>query len=183
MTDTLEEQVQALAALVKTLQAENAQLKQTVQGPHASNLSGSGGATSSSTSSSHTDNPTQERVYIQAPRERKCPRFSGKMSQDSITVEDWVEEARKSLAVRQAMPAVQATFLCDLLDGEAKKEVKFSSAQERDDPEEIFKILLENFGCDTPYVVLQKTILPTQTTGGRINNRVFPCPARVNGIT
>lgn len=57
------------------------------------------------------------------PRERKCPRFSGDIVQDGLIVEDWVEEAKKSLSVQHTSLVEQATFLFDLLDGEAKREV------------------------------------------------------------
>lgn len=35
--------------------------------------------------------------YVYVPRERKCPRFSGKRSHDAMTVEDRVKEVSRSL--------------------------------------------------------------------------------------
>lgn len=150
----VEEQIRALTELVKQLQAENKQLKDrdTIPAPqfpdHTANGTGS--------------NPAPERVYIYAPRERKCPRFSGSTAQGNMSVEEWVEEARKSLSVQRTSLIEQAAFLCDLLDGEAKREVKFSSPEVRANPEAIFTVLLDNFGCDQTYVTLQKQFFQRQ---------------------
>ena len=35
--------------------------------------------------------------YVYVPRERKCPKFTGKMSVDLLTVEQWIEEVRRCL--------------------------------------------------------------------------------------
>ena len=153
--ENMEDKIRALKELVTELQADNTRLReaatpQPVQQVEVLNPE------SSSTIVTNAVVPPVERVYIQAPRERKCARFSGKMSQDAITVEDWVEEARMSLASRFMTSKEQASFLYDLLDGEAKREVKFSSREERENPDSILAILQENFGCSQSYVVLQK---------------------------
>ena len=151
MSET-EEQIKTLTELAKKLQAENNSLKDrgntlNVEAPESLNHVIPGGARNS---------PAAEWVYIHAPTERKCPRFSGVMVQDGLTVEDWVEEAKKSLSLRQTPPTQQAAFLCDLLDGEAKREIKFLNADDRANPESIFSVLLINFGCDQTYVTLQR---------------------------
>lgn len=92
----------------------------------------------------------------------KFPRSSGIMAQDHMTVEEWVEEARKSLSTQQMSLLEQATFLYDLLGGEAKREIKFISPSDRANPETIFTILLDNFGCDQTYVTLQKLFFQRQ---------------------
>ena len=148
-----EEQIKVLTELVKQLQTENTRLKD--RGNETVNVEAPG-STSHVAANRSSNSPAPERVYVYAPRERKCPRFAGVMVQDGLTVEDWVEEARKSLSVRQTSPAEQAAFLCDLLDGEAKREVKFGSPADRANPEAIFTILLDNFGCDQTYVTLQR---------------------------
>lgn len=84
------------------------------------------------------------------------------MAQDHMIVEDWVEEARKSLSMQQTPLLEQATFLCDLLDGVAKREIMFSSPSDRSNPEAIFTILLDNFACDQTYVTLQKQFFQRQ---------------------
>ncbi|XP_061574030.1 uncharacterized protein LOC133440727 [Cololabis saira] len=148
-----DEQIRALTELVEQLQAENNRLRD--RGNVAFNAE-TPGPSSQVAADSVGENSVPERVYIYAPRERKCPRFSGVMAQDGLTVEDWVEEARKSLSVRHTSPAEQAAFLSDLLDGEAKREIKFGSPADRANPESIFNILLDNFGCDQTYVTLQR---------------------------
>ncbi|MGL5901516.1 MAG: hypothetical protein ACRCZO_02430, partial [Cetobacterium sp.] len=97
-------QFKALTELVQQLQVENARLRSEASQSSSSVPMGvlpigeqqppSSGA--SAMGSSPILNPvgTVER-YVYVPRERKCPRFSGKLSQDSLTVEDWVEEARR----------------------------------------------------------------------------------------
>lgn len=145
-----EEQIRALTELVKQLQAENNRLKDGGNVTTNVEAPGPAGSVAANVSSDLTG-----RVYVCTPRERKCPRFSGNLAQDGLTVEDWVEEARKSLYV-QHTPAEKATFLVDLLDGEAKREVKFSSPTDRATPEAVFMILLDNFGCDQTYVSLQR---------------------------
>ena len=146
-----EEQIRALTELVQQLKAENNRLKDGGNG--TVNVEAPG--PSSRVVTNNVSSDSTGRVYMYAPRERKCPRFSGDIAQDGLTVEDWVEEAKKSLSVQHTQ-VEQATFLCDLLDGEAKREVKFSSPTDRATPEAIFTILLDNFGCDQTYVSLQR---------------------------
>ena len=136
MSDTLEEQVRALTELVKQLQADNQQLR------------GQAGPSNISDSDQDLPNnptrPTPVERLVCVPRERKCSRFSGKMSVDNMSVEDWIEEAKRSLAVRSMSKLEQALFLYDVLDGEAKREIKFSPAADRNDPQRIFTILKNN---------------------------------------
>lgn len=73
-----------------------------------------------------------------------------------MTVEDWVEEVSRSLSVRPVSIAEKALFVYDLLDGEAKTEVKFHPLENRDDPEKIFSILFDMYGCSQSFVGLQK---------------------------
>lgn len=120
-----EEQIRALTELVQQLQAENNRLKD--RGNETVNVEAPGPAGHAAANNFGSD--LAGWVYMYAPRERKCPRFSGDIVQDGLTVEDWVEEAKKPLSVQHASLVEQATFLCDLLDGEAKQEVKFSSPE------------------------------------------------------
>lgn len=156
----VDEQIRALTELVKQLQAENSQLRdwENVPVPELASQAASTGCSGQTTSGCNgvAYTPAPERVSIHAPQTRKCPRFSGIMAQDHMTVEEWVEEARKSLSMQQTSLSEQATFLYDLLDGEAQREIKFISPSDRAHPETIFTILLDNFGCDQTYVTLQK---------------------------
>lgn len=92
-------------------------------------------------------------VYV--PRERKCPKFSGKLSVDLLTVEQWVAEARRSLDVRHMSLAEQLLFLHDHLEGGAKSELEFHPPPSKDTPDKIFALLIENFGCSESYVAAQ----------------------------
>ena len=134
--ENLEEQVRSLAELVKQLQADNQRLCDTQ-------------ATEEPAPSSRPDGvaarPTPLERLVCVPRERKCPRFSGKMAVDNISVEDWIEEARRSLTARPMPLLEQALYLYDLLDGEAKREIKFSP--DRNNPELIFDVLKKMFRC------------------------------------
>lgn len=91
-------------------------------------------------------------MYV--PRERKYPRFSG--SSESPPVEEWIEEVRRCLQVRHMSIGEQAHFVYDLLDGEAKLEIKLHPAPVRSEPENIFSILTETFGCSQSYIDAQQ---------------------------
>lgn len=135
--------MRALTELVKQLQADNQRLRET---PPPGEEAGPSRQSPAQLASSVSGQALTERLVC-VPRERKCPRFSGKRSVDGISVEDWIEEARRSLSARPASLLEQALFVYDLLDGEAKREVKFSPLVDRNDPEKIFAILKENFRC------------------------------------
>lgn len=93
--------------------------------------------------------------YIYVPRERKCPKFTGKMSVDLLTVEQWIEEVRRCLEVRHLSVPEQLLFITDHLEGGARSEVNFHSHVNRDTPEKIFAILTENYSCSQSYVAAQ----------------------------
>ncbi|KAL2086104.1 hypothetical protein ACEWY4_017163 [Coilia grayii] len=52
--------------------------------------------------------------------------------------------------------AEQALFLYDLLDGEAKNEIRFRPSADRVDPDKILTILTETYGCAKSLVSLQQ---------------------------
>ena len=106
--------------------------------------------------------PVPERIYVYAPRENKCSRFSGERLNSTASAEDWVKEARKALVGQPLTPAEQVTWVCDLLDGEAKREVTFSLDLEQVHVNDVFAVLLEHFGCDQPYVALQRQFFQRQ---------------------
>lgn len=146
----MEEQLRILTERVQQLQADNERLKasSTSVPETVVNPLGSGSNTNDGR------NPMSER-YVFVPRERKCPRFSGKSS-DGLTVEDWVEEMRRSLESRHMSPSEQALFVYDHLDGEAKTEIKFRPVADRKNHNRILDILVEIYGCSQSYISLQK---------------------------
>lgn len=167
-------QLRALTELVQQLKADNTKLREEVTQRSApttavsqDNLAGQSSAQGSTSLSSpslipsstqDSDRLTPAGVverYVYIPRERKCPRFSGKLAQDTLAVEDWVEEARRHLSSRRMPRAEQALTIFDLLDGEARTEVKFRPASDRDDPDKIFDILISIYGCSQSYISLQ----------------------------
>lgn len=151
----MEEQLRLLTERVQQLQADNERLRAS-----EANAASRSASTNDSSQQASCSNTTDSRNsgtdrYVFIPRERKCPRFSGKSS-DGLTVEDWVEEMRRSLESRHMSPAEQALFVYDHLDGEAKTEMKFRPEADRKDHNQIFKILLEIYGCSQSYIGLQK---------------------------
>lgn len=145
----MEEQMRALTERLQQLQADNERLR----------AAGGAGASSSEDNTTGRDTPntrgTVYERYVYVPRERKCPRFTGKTS-EGLTVECWVEEMRRSLESRHMSITEQALFVYDHLDGEAKTEIKFRQTADKNDPERIFTILTEIYGCSQSYINLQK---------------------------
>ena len=106
--------------------------------------------------------PPQEKIYVYAPRETKCPRFSGELRGQGSGIEDWIVEVRKALLGRPWTPVEQVTWVCDLLDGEAKREVAFSIDLEDTSVDAVLNVLLEHFGCDQTYVAIQRQFFHRQ---------------------
>ena len=98
----------------------------------------------------------RERVYVYAPPENKCSRFTGERHGQGQRVEDWIKDVRKALVGQPLTPPEQVTWVCDLLDGEAKREVNFSLNLEDTHVDAVFEVLLEHFGCDQTYVAIQR---------------------------
>ena len=72
---------------------------------------------------------------------RKLERFSGS---DPKHTDDWIEDARAILA---AIPAEdQINYLVSHLEGEARNEVRFAEAANKETTEKIFSLLGEQFG-------------------------------------
>lgn len=155
MSQELEERVGLLMEQIKQLQADNERLR---QGNVASAVAVEQGESSPQESNRPEPNPQEPGSsglrYVYVPRERKYPRFSG--SSECPSVEEWIEEVRRCLQVRHMSIGEQAHFVYDLLDGEAKLEVKLRPATDRAKPENIFSILTETFGCSHSYIDAQQ---------------------------
>ena len=93
--------------------------------------------------------------FVHVPTQRKCPKFTGKLSVDLMTVEKWIEEARRCLEVRHLPLAEQVLFAMDHVEGGARSELEFHPLDTRNTPEKIFKLLLDNFSCSQSYVTAQ----------------------------
>lgn len=60
------------------------------------------------------------------------------------------------MRVRHVGPTDQAGFIFDHLEGEAWDEIKYRTVTEHDNPETVFTILKELYGCQKPYILLQE---------------------------
>ncbi|XP_041960343.1 uncharacterized protein LOC121718953 [Alosa sapidissima] len=153
----MEDQVRLLTEQIKQLQADNERLQQgnvvppvdPDQGEPSRPVPGSSGMR-----------------YVYVPRERKYPKFSGTPGTDCPPVEEWVEEVRKCLQARHMSSNEQAYFVYDLLEGEAKLEIKLRPATDRADPEKIVRILSETFGCTHSYIEAQQKIFQCRQREG-----------------
>ncbi|KAG9282680.1 hypothetical protein AMEX_G1371 [Astyanax mexicanus] len=163
MADDVAEQLRALTEMVQQLRTENTRLREEMaQRPVAVGVASpvrEGPAAQSPARSGVQEEPVAASGVIERliymPRDRKCPRFSGAVSSDLLVVEDWIEEVRRFLASRPGSRSEQALIVFDLLDGEARTEVKFRPIIERDDPEKMFTILTSVYGCAQSSISLQ----------------------------
>lgn len=75
-----------------------------------------------------------------------------------MAIVEWVEEVRSCLRARQLSRVNQAFFIYDHLEGEAKDLIRYRPKEDREDPEKVFKILQELYGCSQSYVALQENM-------------------------
>lgn len=148
----MSEEAQRLKDQVARLMAENERLKSTSTA-QATNV----GASSSSASSM----PVDRLVFI--PREKKCPLFRGGVG---ISVEAWKEEAEACMRARHLSTLERAYFLFDHLEGEAREEIRYRPIEEKENPEKIFEILQELYGCPRSYVALQESFFSRKQQEG-----------------
>ena len=151
----MEAELQELRELVAQLRADNCSLRQeqrdaqpgtsidssdvSVPPPPAPSLGGASAI-------------APERLVF-VPRDRKCPYFGGK---SGVSINEWVEEAQACMRARYLSAIDQAFFLFDHLEGEAREEIKYRPAAEREDPNKIIGILKDLYGCSQSYVALQE---------------------------
>ena len=124
----MEEQFQTLCEQMEQLRAENNALRQQRGLPPDSAPVTPRNETPPPPGAADACHPSakRERVYVYAPPENKCPRFAGERHGRGQRVEDWIKDVRKALVGQPLTPSEQVTWVCDLLDGEAKREVNFS---------------------------------------------------------
>lgn len=138
-----------LQELVKQLKADNERLRQ-----EQSRTSDAGPSTDSNQPPAlpvHGYLGIDRLVFV--PRDRKCSMFRGRTG---IALSEWLEEAQACIRVRHLSSVDQAFFLFDHLEGEAREEIKYRSAEERSDPTKITAILQDLYGCSESYVTLQE---------------------------
>ncbi|KAM7376711.1 hypothetical protein PAMP_006422 [Pampus punctatissimus] len=152
----MEDEIQELRELIAQLKADNERLRQGQAGVLPSTSSTPSVAPS-------TSGPSVAERLIFVPRDRKCPIFRGRTG---IGWSEWVGEVQASMRARRLSQSDQAFFLFDHLEGEAKDEIKYRSAAEREDPTKILAILEELYGCSESYVSLQQAFFSRRQQEG-----------------
>lgn len=148
-----------LQEMVKQLQSENERLRR----EQSQNVSGSGaGPSTSGQPAPPTRNSGVDRLVF-VPRDRKCPMFRGR---GGISLNEWLEEAQACVRARHLSAADEAFFLFDHLEGEAREEIKYRTAEERCDPTKITAILQDLYGCSESYVALQEAFFSRRQQEG-----------------
>lgn len=151
----MEVELQELRNQIAQLKADNEQLRQE-RTPAATS---SGAGTSAGPASPAA--PVDRLVFI--PRDRKCPMFRGRTG---ISVGKWAKEVQACMRARHLLPADQAFFLFDHLEGEAKEEIKYRSIEERQDTAQIISILKGLYGSTESYVALQEAFFSRRQQEG-----------------
>ncbi|KAL2079659.1 hypothetical protein ACEWY4_016866 [Coilia grayii] len=158
-------ELQELKEMVEQLRMDNDRLRREQAAlSQPAGVVGTGDNQSASASSSSAPQPTScydRLLYV--PRERKCPMFRGP---GGMGVAEWIEEVRASVRARHLKSIDQAYFIYDHLEGEAKNEIKFRPASDREDPEKILSILNDLYGCSQSYVSLQEAFFSRRQLEG-----------------
>ena len=141
----MEEETQELRELIAQLKADNERLRQGQAGPSVLP------STSSAVPAAPPTAVAERLIFV--PRDRRCTIFRGRTG---VGLSEWVEEVQASMRARHLSQSDQAFFLFDHLEGEAKEEIKYRSAAEREDPVRILAILDELYGCSESYVAVQQ---------------------------
>lgn len=156
--------MQQLREELERLRADNEQLRQE-RAPRQVSDSGSSTGTGDnpqSNSGAESGAAAAERLVV-IPRDRKCPKFNGKTG---LTVVEWIEEARACMRARHLEAREKALFICDHLEGDAKEEIKYRPRAEKTDPEKIFSVLRDLYGCTESYMTLQQSFFSRQQQEG-----------------
>ncbi|XP_076847994.1 uncharacterized protein LOC143493459 [Brachyhypopomus gauderio] len=83
-----------------------------------------------------------------------------------ISIEAWKEEAEACMRARRLSNIDRAYFLFDHLEGEAREEIRYRSREEKENPDKIFDILQELYGCPQSYVALQEAFFSRKQQEG-----------------
>lgn len=159
----MESELQELRDQVAQLKADNERLRQE-QVAAAPDLAMAGPSTTSGRSSlpSSAGTTSLDRLIF-LPRDRKCPMFRGR---SGIGLTEWLEEVQACMRARHLSGVDRAFFLFDHLEGEAREEIKYRSAEERGDPAKIISVLQELYGCCESYVALQEAFFSRRQQEG-----------------
>ncbi|XP_041918425.1 uncharacterized protein LOC121682373 isoform X3 [Alosa sapidissima] len=162
----MEEEMQELRDMVAQLKADNERLRQ--------ERAAAGANTTASTSTATPDAPARlvpppvipgppmERLVF-IPRDKKCPTFRGG---SGISIDEWEEEVWACMRARHLSTVDQAFFIFDHLEGDAREEIKYRPAIEREDPVKVLSILHELYGCSQSHVSLQEAFFSRKQQDG-----------------
>lgn len=153
----MEDEMQQLRDLVLQLKADNEWLRQ--EQATTPCVPSSASASNASIPVSAT---VSERLVV-IPRDRKCPMFNGKTG---LGITEWIEEVQACMRARHLSAGDQVFFIFDHLEGETKEEIKYHPSRDQRDPERIFAILKELYGCDQSYITLQQAFFSWQQQEG-----------------
>lgn len=150
----MESELDELRRQVQSLQSEKEQLQRQATSAAGLSVGASSVADTNVNAFGVLDapRPMAERIIF-VPRERRCPIFSGRGDED---VFEWVEEMKSNLRARNLSVREEALFILDHLGGSARSEIKFRPREEREDPERVFFVLKELYGCAHSYISLQE---------------------------
>lgn len=81
------------------------------------------------------------RSYVYLPRERQIVPFSGDLSKDSQTVDEFIDEVERVIRVRGLNTDDQVDFILSHLRGSALDEVKLCMGGEAKQPQDLFSYL------------------------------------------
>lgn len=162
----MDDELQGLRELVAQLRADNLRLQQeqsrSSSSDPSSGPSNTAGSPGLSTQSNDAGGTLAER-FVFIPRDRKCPKFNGR---SGVGITEWVEEVQACMRARHLSVSDQAFFLFDHLEGEAREEIRYRTAQERDDPNKIIDALKELYGCSQSYIALQEAFFSRRQQEG-----------------
>ena len=153
----MEEELKQLKEMLTQLRAENQSLREERRdsqshSSHAvSDLPPQPPLAQSSSNANANASASERLVFV--PSVRKCPYFSGR---SDVNINEWIEEAQTCMRTRCLTTKDQAFFLFDHLEGEAREEIRYRPAVEREDPNKIIAILRDLYGCSQSYVALQE---------------------------
>lgn len=161
----MEDELQELRELVAQLRADNLKLRQdqalaSLPGPSSDPVMLPGPSVGTS---QPVDTGTLPERFVFIPRDRKCSKFNGR---SGIGINEWVEEAQACMRARHLSVADQSFFLFDHLEGEAREEIKYRPASEREDPSKIISALQELYGCTQSVCCLAGVIFLPEATRG-----------------
>ncbi len=160
----MEDELQELRELVAKLRADNTALRQDQALAGPSNLSQVPNVSGPPFAPQAIDaGAISTERYVFIPRDRRCPKFNGR---SGVGINEWVEEAQACMRFRHLSEADKAFFLFDHLEGEARDEIKYRPAGEREAPEKIITALKELYGCSKSYVALQEAFFSRRQHDG-----------------